>query len=214
MTIPLLTYLMPKDKLFFPLFEKSAANLEKGGKAIYQLVTCTDANEKNSLFREIEQIERTGDEITHEILNHLENKIITPFDREDIHRLATSMNDILDYIQGASKRIELYKPGKLPVEVTKLSEMILHSTVELRMTVCELKNMRQMRDITDSLSKIKNIENQADDVFDHAVGRLFENEKNAIEIIKVKEVLAALEDATDRVEDVAKVIRSIVVKMV
>lgn len=213
MALPFLKYFIPQDRLFFPLFDKAASNLQEGGKAIVQLVTCTTPEEKIKWFREIERIEHVGDEITHEIFKELSKNFITPYDREDIHRLVSSIDDVLDYIHGSSKRIELYKLDVITGDIIKLAELIQTGTEELRRAIFELKNMRKMRDITDSLVRINSIENHADDIFDNAVARLFEHEKDAIQIIKIKEVLSALETATDKCEDAANVIESIIVKM-
>lgn len=213
MALPFLKYFIPQDRLFFPLFDKAAANLQEGGKAIYQLVTTTVPEDRIKWFREIERIEHVGDDITHEIFQELSKNFITPYDREDIHRLVSAIDDILDYIHGSSKRIELYKLETMTNDVVKLSELIQTGTEELRRAIFELKNMRKMRDITDSLVRINSIENHADDIFDNAVARLFEFEKDAIQIIKIKEVLSALETATDKCEDAANVIESIIVKM-
>jgi uncharacterized protein len=211
--IPFLKYFFPKDRHFFPLFDKAAANLQEGGRLIYELSICTSKEEKTRIIREIERIEHVGDEITHVIFSELSKNFITPFDREDIHRLVSSIDDILDYIHGSSKRIEVYKLDNMTPEMVKLAELIKTGTEELRRAVFELKNMSKMRDITDSLVRINSIENHADDIFDHAVAKLFENETNAIQLIKEKEILSALETATDMCEDAANVIESIVVKM-
>lgn len=213
MALPFLKYFIPQDRMFFPLFDKAAANCSEGGKAIYQLVTATNADDRKKWFREIERIEHVGDEITHEIFKELSKNFITPYDREDIHRLVSAIDDVLDYIHGSSKRMELYKLTEITSEVVKLAELIQTGTEELRRAIFELKNMRKMRDITDSLVRINSIENHADDIFDNAVANLFENEKDAVQIIKLKEVLSALETATDKCEDAANVIESIVVKM-
>ncbi|MBK8874743.1 MAG: DUF47 domain-containing protein [Bacteroidetes bacterium] len=213
MALPFLKYFIPQDRLFFPLFDKAAANCAEGGKAIVQLVLATTPEEKTKWFREIERIEHVGDEITHEIFKELSKNFITPYDREDIHRLVSSIDDVLDYIHGSSKRMELYKLTVVTNDVVKLAELIQTGTEELRRAIFELKNMRKMRDITDSLVRINSIENHADDIFDNAVAKLFENEKDAIQIIKLKEVLSALETATDKCEDAANVIESIIVKM-
>ncbi|MBK8416375.1 MAG: DUF47 domain-containing protein [Bacteroidetes bacterium] len=213
MALPFLKYFIPQDRLFFPLFDKAAANLAEGGKAIVHLVLATTPEEKTKWFREIERIEHVGDDITHEIFKELSKNFITPYDREDIHRLVSAIDDVLDYIHGSSKRMELYKLTVVTNDVVKLAELIQTGTEELRRAIFELKNMRKMRDITDSLVRINSIENHADDIFDNAVAKLFENEKDAIQIIKLKEVLSALETATDKCEDAANVIESIIVKM-
>ncbi|MFM7080191.1 MAG: DUF47 domain-containing protein [Bacteroidota bacterium] len=213
MSIPFLKYFIPQDRHFFPLFDKAATNLQVGGNAIAELVKCNSQEERNKWFREIEKIEHQGDEITHEIFLELGKNFITPFDREDIHRLVTAIDDVLDFIHGSSKRIELYKLTEMSNDTIKLAELIHTGTTELRRAVLELKNMQKMRDITDALVRINSIENHADDIFDHAVAQLFEHEKDAVKIIKEKEVLSALETATDKCEDAANVIESIMLKM-
>ena len=178
-----------------------------------QLVTSTDADQRKQHIREIERLEHRGDEITHEIFKELSRNFITPFDREDIHRLVSSIDDILDYIHGSSKRIDLYKVKEFSSDMVKLSELLQTQTEELRRVIYELKNKKNMRNISESLVLINSIENHADDIFDNAVARLFETETNAVEIIKTKEILSALETATDMCEDAANVIDSIIVKM-
>ena len=208
-----LKYFIPQDRKFFPLFDKAASNVHEGGKAMYSLVTAQTPEERVHYLRLIEKIEHTGDEITHEIFKELGSNFITPFDREDIHRLVTAIDDIIDYIHGSSKRIELYKLTEFDSDIIKLADLIQQTTDELRMAVLELKNMKKMRDITASLVRINSIENHADDIFDHAVARLFEKETNAVRIIMVKEILQGLETATDKCEDAANVIQSIMIKM-
>lgn len=213
MALSFLRILVPQDRKFFPLFEKAAANLQEGGIEIYNMVSAITDEERIASIRRIEKIEHIGDDITHEIFKELGKNFITPFDREDIHRLVSSLDDILDFIHGASKRIELYKIKTMSADVVKLAELIKTGTEELRRAIFELKNMNKMRDITDALVRVNSIENHADDIYDGAIARLFEEEKNAVEIIKWKEVLSALETATDKCEDAANVIESIIIKM-
>lgn len=213
MALSFLRILVPQDRKFFPLFEKAASNLQDGGREIHNMVLAATYEERIDSIRRIEKIEHIGDEITHEIFKELGKNFITPFDREDIHRLVSSLDDILDFIHGASKRIELYKIKTMSSDVIKLAELIKTGTEELRRAIFELRNMKKMRDITDALVRVNSIENHADDIYDGAVAKLFDEEKNAIEIIKWKEVLSALETATDKCEDAANVIESIIVKM-
>lgn len=213
MAFDFLRLFVPKDRKFFPLFDKAASNIEEGGKAIFKLVTANGEEERVRYLRLIEQIEHRGDEITHDIFNELGKNFITPFDREDIHRLAAAMDDVLDFIHGSSKRMELYQIRVYSQDMIKLASLIQVQTEELRRALFELKNMEKMRDITNALVRINSIENHADDVFENALAKLFENEKDAVQLIKTKEVLAMMETATDKCEDVANVIESIVVKM-
>ena len=213
MNFSFLQYLIPQDKKFFPLFDQAAANLQDAGKAMYKLVISNTREERLQYFREIEAIEHKGDDITHEIFKELSTNFITPFDREDIYRLVSAIDDIIDYIHGSSKRMELYKVTECSTDMIKLSELLQTQTEELRRIIFELRNKKNMRNITESLVLINSIENHADDIFDHAVARLFEHEKDAIRIIMVKEVLQGLETATDKCEDAANVIESIMIKM-
>ena len=180
---------------------------------MYSLVTTSNKEDRQHYIREIERLEHVGDDITHEIFNELSRNFITPFDREDIHRLISAIDDILDYIHGSSKRFSIYKVLECSPEMIKLSELLQTQTEELRRVIYELKNMDKLRNVSESLVLINSIENHADDIFDNAVARLFENEKDAVQIIKQKEILQALETATDMCEDAANVIDSILIKM-
>ncbi|MEP7265473.1 MAG: DUF47 family protein [Bacteroidota bacterium] len=209
----LLKFFLPQDKKFFVLFDKAALNLQEAAKVMYQLVTTSNKEDRAHYIREIEKLEHIGDDITHEIFNELSRNFITPFDREDIHRLVSAIDDIVDYIHGSSKRINIYKVMECSPEMIKLSELLQTQTEELRRVIFELKNMERIRNVSESLVLINSIENHADDIFDNAVARLFENETDAVQIIKQKEILSALETATDKCEDAANVIDSIIIKM-
>lgn len=205
-------FLVPKDRTFIPLLEKSSSNLVDVSKVLYEMMTTSDRNKRNELIRQIEHLEHKGDEITHTIFNELATTFITPFDREDIQYLAAGLDDIIDYVHGSAKRIELYKIDPIHPAMVKIAELILQCANELNYAVGSLRSMRNMSRIRESLVKVNSIENHADDLFDNAVARLFEDEKNAVEIIKIKEVLSALETATDKCEDVANAIETIIVK--
>lgn len=207
-----LKFFIPQDKKFFPLFEKSAANLLAISKVLVEMVNSTDANKRKELIKEIENLEHVGDAITHEIFNELGTNFITPFDREDIHELVSSLDDIVDYIHGSAKRIELYKINTMTPAIIKLAELTLSGAEQLQIAVSGLRDMKNLSKIKEACVKINSLENHADDVFDMTIAALFENEKNAVEIIKMKEVLAALETATDKCEDAANAISSIIIK--
>jgi predicted phosphate transport protein (TIGR00153 family) len=212
MNLNIFQFFQPKDRKFFPLFERLAANVVETSKTLVELVTTTSPQKRKELFREIERLEHVGDEITHETFNELSANFITPFDREDIHDLVTAIDDIVDFIHGASKRIELYKVEEMTPAIIKLSELILTAAEELQLAIFELRNMRNLSKIKEATVKINSIENHADDIFDMAIAKLFEEEKNAVEVIKMKDVLSVLEIATDKCEDAANVINTILVK--
>lgn len=212
MSLNIFQYFTPKDKKFFPLFEKAAANLVVTSKTLVELVNTTSADRRRELYKEIERLEHVGDSITHETFNELSANFITPFDREDIHALVSSVDDVVDFIHGSTKRMELYKIETMTPPIIKLAELILKAAEEINTAVIELKNLKNISKIKEATVRINSIENHADDVFDTALARLFEEEKNAVEVIKMKDVLSALETATDKCEDAADVINSILVK--
>ena len=205
-------FFQPKDKIFFVLFEKATANLIAISSTLVELVNTASLPKRKELSREIERLEHVGDNITHETFHELSANFITPFDREDIHSLISAIDDIADYIHGATKRIDIYRVDNMTPAIIQLAELIAASSLELHNAVCELKNMKNINKIKEACIRINSIENHADDIFDMTIAKLFEEETNAIEIIKMKEVLLALETATDMCEDAANVIESILVK--
>ena len=205
-------FFVPKDRKFFTIFDEQADNLVLIAKALDQLVNATSIEKQKELEKEIERLEHLLDQCAHKIYLELGKTFITPFDREDIHRLASSIDEIADYIHGASKRMAMYKIESPTKEMIKLGALILQSTEELQKAINELRNLKNLRNITDAIVRLNSIENQADDIYDTAVADLFEYEKNAITLIKMKEIYLALETATDMAEDAANVLESIIVK--
>ncbi|WP_419802192.1 DUF47 domain-containing protein [Mucilaginibacter sp.] len=206
-------YFVPKDKkIFFPLFEQAAGNVVEMAVLIVEAVNSDDMAERQKLYQQIDKLENVGDDITHQIYLELGKNFITPFDREDIHSLAAAIDDVADLIQGSANRMNLYQITEMTEPIRKLSELILQGSNDLQKAVAELKDLKNVRNIAESCIRINSIENQADYVFDRAVADLFLYEKDPIRLIKYKEILAALETATDRCEDAANVMESIIVK--
>jgi predicted phosphate transport protein (TIGR00153 family) len=206
-------YFVPKEKkIFFPLFEQAASNVVAIATVLVEAVNSANPVTREELFKQIDKLENKGDELTHQIYLELGKNFITPFDREDIHALATAIDDVADNIQGAANRMSLYRIDEYNEHIRKLSDLILQGSVDLEKAVRELKDLRNIRAIADSCIRINSIENQADYVFDRAVADLFLYETDAIKLIKYKEILAALENATDMCEDAANVMESILVK--
>lgn len=205
---------MPQEKKFFPLFEKASSNLLQTSVLLTKMVNTSDAHKKKELLREIERLEHIGDSVTHEIFMELGTTFITPFDREDIHALTSVLDDVVDFIYGSAKRIELYKIKVPESNIGKLAELIEKSGEELHKAVLGLRDLKNVESIREACIRINSIENHADDIFENAVASLFEHEKDAVEIIKMKEVLSVLETATDKCEDAANVLETIIVKNV
>jgi hypothetical protein len=206
------SYFIPKDKKFFPLFENASSNLVTMSVVLNKLVNTDDLKTREPLHKEIESLENKGDEITHQIYLELSKTFITPFDREDIHSLATALDDVADYMHGSSNRILLYNVNETTEPIKKLAELVGQACVEVDKAIKELKNLKNIRIVADSCVRINSIENQADYVFDRAIGDLFDFEDDAKTIMKYKEVLSGLENATDMCEDVANVLETILVK--
>ncbi len=205
--------LLPKDDSFFNLFEKDSGNLLMAAGTFRDLMSNRISKEERAQkIRKIEEFEHRGDEITHQIFKALGTTFITPFDREDIHILASKLDDILDYIQGAATRIILYRVDTISPEAERLAGLVYDAVVELNKAIPMLRDLRHAEAMNESLVKINSMENEADDLFERAIANLFDTCKDPIQLIKLKELLVSLETATDQCEDAANAIESILVK--
>ena len=182
------------------------------GVLLMQVTSESDFDRRQTIISQMEDVEHANDELTHLLFTELGRNFITPFDREDIHYLASAMDDIADYIFATAKKINFYRVNPNDIGIHKLAEIIHQSCGEVRKAVGELRNMKNMRLITESLVKINSLENEADDIFDMSIERLFATEPDAKEVIKKREIYQVMETATDKCEDAANVIESIIVK--
>jgi uncharacterized protein Yka (UPF0111/DUF47 family) len=203
---------MPKDRVFYTLFEQVADTMSKMGRVLKEVVKEPDFDKRAGLISQIEDLEHVNDDFTHQIFTELGRNFITPFDREDIHYLATSLDDVCDYIFATAKKINFYKVNPNDQGIQKMADLIEQGSEQIRTAVHELRNMRDMRKITEALVKVNSIENQADDIFDLSIERLFETEPDAKEVIKKREIYQVMEIVTDKCEDAANVIESIIIK--
>jgi len=203
---------MPKDQVFYSLFEEVADNVHTMGKTLKAVVSEVDFDRREELINTLENQEHINDELTHQIYTELGRNFITPFDREDIHYLATALDDICDYIYSSAKKINFYKVNPNDTGIQKMADLIEQGSEQIRNAVRELRDMRNMRKITDALVKVNSIENQADDIFDMSIDKLFDGESDAREVIKKREIYQAMEIATDKCEDATNVIESIIIK--
>ncbi|MEN9876109.1 MAG: hypothetical protein RLZZ529_1106 [Bacteroidota bacterium] len=204
-------FLVPKDKKFFPLFEQASTNLVQLASHLHEAVNLP-LKEREELFQKIDELEQRGEEITRQTNLELSRNFITPFDREDIHSLITSIDNVADNLQGAASRMRLYHVDKITKSIRKLTEINLEACQNIEFAVNELKNFSSTKKITIACSKINKLENKSDDVYNKAVFEIFENETDAINVIKYKEVLSVLETATDKCKSVASVLEAIAVK--
>ena len=157
----------------------------------------------------IRRMERVGDELTHTVLTRLNQTFITPLDREDIHQLASKLDDVLDFIYASSTRIAMYRITAPPSAAGEMAKIILMQSQELQKAVALLQ---KNGDILAHCVEINRLENEGDTVSQQAIAKLFEQEKDPINLIKIKELLEFLERATDKAEDVANVLETVVLK--
>ena len=199
--------LIPRDNSFFAMFSAMSDNLIAGARTLVDLFANYQDVEKQ--IERIHRIEREGDELTHAILTKLNQTFITPFDREDIHELASKLDDVLDFVNAAGARLVMYRITAPPAAAGELAAIILRQCQELQKAV---SLMQKNGNILAHCVEINRLENEADQVSQQAIARLFEGEKDPINLIKIKELLEFLERATDKAEDVANVLETVVLK--
>lgn len=203
---------MPKDRVFYGLFEEVAVVLAEMASIFTAAVNETDSTKRIQLLNTLEELEHKNDEITHKIFIELGRNFITPFDREDIHALATSLDDIADFIWASAKRITNYSIEDND-EITKgFASVITRSIKALNKAVGQLRDMKDLRSITESCVMINSLENEGDDLLDKAMMQLFSSSIDPVELIKKKDLYEMLEIVTDKCEDAANVIESIIIK--
>lgn len=199
---------LPKDEKFFVLFSQQTECIADAAKLLTAAVI-SGTPLLGQYVAQVRDIEHKGDELTHAIMTRLNSTFLTPMDPEDIHRLASCLDDVLDMIDAALGRLMLFKLPVLPPAVNTLAEIIEASS---RSLVKAVAAMATGDDVGDHLIEINQLENEADRVNRQALADLFDNVKDAIELIKLKEIYEMLESATDLCEDAANVIESVVVK--
>jgi predicted phosphate transport protein (TIGR00153 family) len=213
MASELLKFFIPQDKVFYNLFENASANLEKLANHLVGVVNEADFNKRASIIKQMEDLEHKNDLLTHEIFVELGKNFITPFDREDIHSLATALDDIADFMYAAGKKVNFYKID--PTEdsgIQKAADAILQAVLAVNSAVLELRNLKNTQKVVECVVKINSVENMADEIFDLSIERLFDSDVDAKTLIKKREIYQTLETVTDKCEDAGNVIESIVVK--
>ena len=201
--------LIPHDKVFFDLFEKQAGVVKE---AAWQLVALsedfTNVKEKR---HSIEKLEHKGDQITHDIYDQLNRTFITPLDPEEISRLASALDEVLDYVDGATEKMYYYGIDSTDAHMIELAKLIHMSTVEIEGAVKGIRSIKDPKYVEERCIEVNRLENLADDVLAHAVTDLFKT-TDAIAIIKFKDIYEHLETATDYCEDVANVLSDIAIR--
>ncbi|KAA5537362.1 DUF47 domain-containing protein [Taibaiella lutea] len=203
---------LPKDKVFYSIFEQMGANLIEMGGAFRTAIEEENPTKRTQLLRALEDLEHKNDELTHKIFVELGQNFITPFDREDIHYLATSLDDVADFIYASSKKIVNYQVKEVDQYMKDMVIVIQNAIKSLAKALHELRNMKNLHAITEACVQINSLENQADDLLDDAIIRLFASNIDAIELVKLKDIYQDMEVITDKCEDAANVIESIIIK--
>ncbi len=208
----LLNLFKPRDRVFFFHFEASAANVLKMSEDLMVIMNTEPGAQRTALLERLEIAERANDDLTHTIFTDLARNFITPIDREDIHSLATSLDDVADFILASAKNIELFGVRKPDETCVELARLVNEGCLIVQMAVQNLRHMHKSNAHMEFVVQINSMENQADEVFDRAIQKLFANQKDPIELIRLRDLYSTLELATDKCEDVGNVLESIMLK--
>jgi hypothetical protein len=201
--------LVPSDGKFVEMFAAMAENVIEGARTLMRILREYDSQRVKEGVLRIKEIEHRGDEMMHGLMRKLNQTFITPFDREDIHRLASSIDDVLDFVNAAGQRMVLYKIENPPPPAAALAEVIVKQSEEIAKAVGLLE---KQKGVLEHCVEINHLENQADQISRDAIAKLFEHEKDPITLIKFKELYEVLEAATDKAEDAANVLEAVVLK--
>ncbi len=202
--------IIPKEEAFFDLFKAQAVNVVEGAVLLKDLLEdYTDVDQKRM---KIEKVESQGDEIAHKIMEKLNMTFITPMDREDIHALSSALDDILDYINATSQRLDLYGVTSIHTGAKDLANIILRAAEETEALIENMKNLKDIKNMKSRWIEVNRLENEGDKVSRNAIAGLFKNEQNPIEVIKWKELYEHLETAIDKCEDAANIVESVALK--
>lgn len=198
---------LPKETKFFEMFTDMANNLTEGARLLKSILE--DMRDVDARVQQLKTIEHRGDEMTHDVLTKLNQSFITPFDREDIHKLASSLDDVLDFVYAAGERLVMYKITGITPAAAQLADVVVRQGEQL----CKAVSLLDKNDnVLQYCVEINRLENEADRITRNALAQLFDIETDPIALIKKKELYEALETASDKAEDAANVIESVVVK--
>lgn len=202
----------PKDRVFYNIFDQIGENLIDMAKVLVEALKCTSIQERNELLKKLEQLEHANDNYTHSVSTALSKNFITPFDREDIHQLSKSLDDIADYIHSSGNRIVLYNMSATDEYMTQFAEIIQQAVKSLNKAIRELRSLKNLNKVAKACIKVNELEGKADMLFNKAMADLFNSGKDALEVMKHKDIYEDLEMVTDMCEDATDVIEAIVIK--
>lgn len=208
----LLKYFVPKEKKFFGMFNQAAENTIEASAALEKLIFSPSLEERRTIGLTIKAIEKKGDEFTNQIFEVLNNSFITPFDREDINELTSTIDDVVDLIYSASGKIEIYRCTVFSSFMKEMVTQIHKGCLLIKDAVGGLEDFKNSNKVLKHCKEINKMESRVDEYYHMAISSLFENEKDPIEMIKQKEILQNFEKIANKIEDVSDVIKTILVK--
>ena len=199
--------LIPREESFFDLFEELARKVQQGADALLDLLqNYSDLDRKAGLVLDIEH---EGDELTHEVMRRLNTSFITPFDREDIHRLASNLDDVLDHIEATAEYLQLHKIENPLPQMVQLAQTLANASA---ITASAMPGLRKMKNLETYWIEINRLENEGDRAYRRTLAELFSGDFKAMDVLKWKDIIEEIETAIDRLEDVANTIEGIVLK--
>jgi predicted phosphate transport protein (TIGR00153 family) len=201
--------LIPREVRFFDYFEQQTQHIVRAAALLFEMVH--DFSDARAKAHAIKEVEHQGDVVTHEIIKKLNTTFVTPLDREDIHALASALDDVLDYIEAAAERLVVYRIKEPTSAARAMADVIVKTTAAMERVVRCLRTLD--RGFHPHTVEVNRLENNADDLLRDSLAALFEEEGDPIEVIKWKEIYETMEEVTDRCEDVANVIEAIILKM-
>lgn len=208
-----LSFLTPREPKFFPLLRGLSDIIYEASVMLEEGISTYGKSDLDEFLKKVKEKEKAGDMLSNKIFDELNSTFITPFDREDIHLLADKMDDVIDRINSTVKKIALYQPKVMPALAVDLAHQMVVAGTILQQATDDISHIRKnSNNIKKTLDDLDAMEHKADDIFNHFLIELFNNEKDAIEFIKLKEIMAEMERATDIAESMGKIIQTIIVK--
>jgi predicted phosphate transport protein (TIGR00153 family) len=199
--------IVPQDKTFFELFERLAEKVKEGADELLALLK--DYGDLDRRAGKVLDIEHEGDELTHEVIKRLNVSFVTPFDREDIHHLVSSLDDVLDHIEAAAEYLQLHRIDEPTPQMLRQAETLAEAAAK---TAAAMPNLRTMTNLEDYWIEINRLENQGDRDYRRTIADLFAGDYKAMDVLKLKEIIEQIEQGIDRLEDVANTVESIYLK--
>jgi hypothetical protein len=202
--------LLPRDEKFFDMFSAVAALSVESATLLQELLRA-DTPRRTSIVDQIKRLEHQADEVTHEVVTRLDRVFITPLDREDIHLLASRLDDVIDLIDGTARRLQMFRAGKAPEGAVLIADVIGRAATQLQVGVRALEKNKGGT-VLEACVQVKRLEEEGDSLYHEWLGRLFEGDPDPLNVIKWKEIYDNLEKTLDDIEDAANVLESISIK--